>query len=703
MANSKESLFIKNIEFENFGAYYGHFNFNFSNDPKKSITIILGDNHAGKTTLHDLIHWGLYGEVKEKIVFETNQELEDIVDEGLMNTSVIKKLSKGESATTFVKIELHDSNGVKFELKRELTATLNRESTKKKFDELNNSKVPDGLDFEMNSSLRYRKNDKLERTTVKNVIESYIQDPFPYILRDHFLFDGELLDDFSKSKPQNLIQQGIEKITGLHILDFLSDNCKDFYLELQNEIGSTQLKAKPIQGLVEQARKDKKIKNEALEKLIKELSIKNNRYETVIKTLDRNDSTKIMKTTFKKLEESQKILRGGYTKNSINFKEDLFEKIPELLMRDTLLQFESICARLEEEDKFPPAFPRHAVDKILNSNPLKCVCGREFEKSDEKDTPYKILSELRERTVSEEITQGVPIGRSTVDLLLNKLNYKELSDKFAEFKKTRKELEEDIESNTIEIKKAESKLLKIDDAVMDALLEEKKLLRDKISLLDSEKQELEEDLENIEKDLRSNEKKLDNAIEKDAKHETEYNEIIIAKTISKLVKERREVLLDELRTEAIKYTSKYFLASAPGKETFSTVRITPNYSVHGVGLDGDLKKLSKGQGHTLGLSFISAMREITNLNTFLIIDSPLHNISGQFRNEISDVLCKYLPDVQLTLIMTDTEYLYGDDDNAPVNKIFRQSGRVWKEFEIKISKSEDGIETREIKEVERND
>ena len=49
--------------------------------------------------------------------------------------------------------------------------------------------------------------------------------------------------------------------------------------------------------------------------------------------------------------------------------------------------------------------------------------------------------------------------------------------------------------------------------------------------------------------------------------------------------------------------------------------------------------------------------------------------------------------------MTDTEYLYGDKKNAPVQNIFRDSGRVWKEFEIKESVTAEGITTRTIEEI----
>jgi len=698
---SKERLLIKNIEFENFGPFYGKFDISFSDDPKKSITIIMGDSNEGKTTLHDLIHWGLYGVVKQPFDLDTISEIgiEDITDEGVMNNKAMKKLSKGESCTTSIKMELYDSKGLKFEIKRELVATLNRESNKKKFDELNNSRVPDGLDFEpIKSGLKFRRKGKLERTSDDTTIQKYISDPCPQILRDHFLFDGELLDDFRQSKSMSLIEKGIERISGLHLLDNLANSSGDFYKSLQSTIGSTQLKAKPFQALVDQGRKDIKGHEKEIEDDTKSLAKKNTRFETIIKILSKHESSRILQEAIKKLEEGLTELKKSNFKNSTEFKEFLFDKMPDLLLKDTFIEFEQICDRLAKENKFPPPFTRVAVDSILNSNPLTCVCGRKFEKNDDKDSPYQILNELKVRTVDETITQGVPVGISIIDGVINRLQHNELSETYNNFKKNRFETEEKIESITIQIRKSEDELKGFDPGKLDDLIDEKRNLKDEVSNDALDLQGKKEDLEGEKLNLRSNERKLEGALEKDERFESEINQIQIAKALSKLVKHRRKILVDELRNRTEQNTSKYFLESAPGKEDFSGVKITPNYYVHGVGLDGDFKKLSKGQAHVLGLSFITGMREITNINTFLVIDSPLHNISGQFRNEVSEVLCKYLPGVQLTFLMTDTEYLYGDKDNEPVKEIFRLSGRVWKEYKITTIKK-DGTVTRQIKEV----
>ena len=61
-------------------------------------------------------------------------------------------------------------------------------------------------------------------------------------------------------------------------------------------------------------------------------------------------------------------------KNNETMKDMLFEKIPQILLRDTLQKSEDIFARLEDEDQIPPSISRGALDKILGTVPLRCMC-----------------------------------------------------------------------------------------------------------------------------------------------------------------------------------------------------------------------------------------------------------------------------------------------------------------------------------------
>ena len=78
---------IEKIRLYNFMRYKGEMEINFSCDDEKNVTVILGDNTFGKTTIAQAFRWGLYGRVKP-----TNYT-EDIKDIVLLNREVISGMS----------------------------------------------------------------------------------------------------------------------------------------------------------------------------------------------------------------------------------------------------------------------------------------------------------------------------------------------------------------------------------------------------------------------------------------------------------------------------------------------------------------------------------------------------------------------------------------------------------------------------------
>ena len=61
---------FERIEINNFRAYYGENILNFSVDEKKPLTMIVGDNGGGKSSLMRAIQWCLYSENIPKILHD---------------------------------------------------------------------------------------------------------------------------------------------------------------------------------------------------------------------------------------------------------------------------------------------------------------------------------------------------------------------------------------------------------------------------------------------------------------------------------------------------------------------------------------------------------------------------------------------------------------------------------------------------------
>ena len=159
-----------------------------------------------------------------------------------------------------------------------------------------------------------------------------------------------------------------------------------------------------------------------------------------------------------------------------------------------------------------------------------------------------------------------------------------------------------------------------------------------------------------------------------------------------LLKECRDSLVTDLRNKAAEKTTAYFLTLLSKKDDFFKVEIKQNYRTLALGHDEKSKDLSAGQTCCLALSYIAAIRDIAEKNYFMMIDSPLHNISQEERVDIARNLPKFLPRTQITLLVQDQEYTGASkraivgERIASVRETMIENKSVWKEYVLETSK-----------------
>jgi DNA sulfur modification protein DndD len=86
-------LRIESIELYNFRQYIGAQKIKFSQDPERNVTVLVGKNTSGKTTLIRAFEWCLYRTIR----FE---------DEILLNSQVAEHMNDGETQDVSVTISL---------------------------------------------------------------------------------------------------------------------------------------------------------------------------------------------------------------------------------------------------------------------------------------------------------------------------------------------------------------------------------------------------------------------------------------------------------------------------------------------------------------------------------------------------------------------------------------------------------------------
>src|SRR5690625_1129339 len=98
-------MIIKNLSLRNFRQFKNTPKIKFSNIMGSNITLILGDNTSGKSTLLQSFLWCLYG----KIEFESKEQL--------CNLEKINEMSEGEVTNVEVRITLAHQ-GIRYEIHR---------------------------------------------------------------------------------------------------------------------------------------------------------------------------------------------------------------------------------------------------------------------------------------------------------------------------------------------------------------------------------------------------------------------------------------------------------------------------------------------------------------------------------------------------------------------------------------------------------
>ena len=181
-------MLLKSIRLRNFRQFKGEQTITFSCDPERNVTVILGDNTSGKTTLVQAFIWALYG--------VTNFPTED-----LLNVHVAKQMHVGDEETVEVEICLNHDNTDYVIRRSEVYVCTNKDVRRRP------STLP---------QLWYKGEDgQIEPIREPVRINSTIQRILPKELSSYFFFDGERINTISRQQD---VTEAVQGLLGLTVL-----------------------------------------------------------------------------------------------------------------------------------------------------------------------------------------------------------------------------------------------------------------------------------------------------------------------------------------------------------------------------------------------------------------------------------------------------------------------------------------------------
>ena len=183
-------MLIKSLKMQNFRQFKGNTAVDFSCDPNQNVTIILGDNTFGKTTLLQAFNWCFY----ETVMFDNNPDF-------LLNLEVANGMTNGDAETVSVEIcVIHNSVEYVISRSQQYICANNKVSGAKKSQVKVSYKQPDG------------QTESVRALEVQNVIENIL----PKDLSTYFFFDTERVRSISTRKD---VSDAVKGLLGLSIMD----------------------------------------------------------------------------------------------------------------------------------------------------------------------------------------------------------------------------------------------------------------------------------------------------------------------------------------------------------------------------------------------------------------------------------------------------------------------------------------------------
>lgn len=629
----------------------------FSLDKNANITLVLGDNTSGKTTILQSFLWCFFGKAK----FNSNDQL--------YNEENAREMKPRETREIEVSVELeHDD--MEFILARK--QLCEKQGTTARLTGPSRLRI-------------FRKNKLGEREEVRPVdVSKVMNDILPEDLSEYFFYDTERFGNITEKKDVTAAVKGLLGLTILeNALDHLGRRTQSgsvvgrFYNDLNHE-GNKDINRIKLE--INQLDKNIMSCKEQIEQTNVEIENYNGRLKSKEERLRAHAETMNIQ---RRIDEQRK----QFTKNeaeirnlNIRFLKDFQNNPLYYFMNPLILEAESTLVGTKIEEDFIRGMDATSIDNIIERG--YCVCGTQIkEGSKEFGELQKALEVIPPQSIGGLVNQFQSLLRNNINRGSN--FYSSLTSTF----KTRIKLKKENEELNHEITRLEDKIKGIDNAKdLQAQVDN---IRATINSLKRRKMRLEEvDLKELENRL--NEKQND--LSANLRISEQNKEILTLLKYAEKVTEWFQKDYDErnaqIRSSLEEKVNYYFKSIYHGNRR---VKIDEKYRVKLLSADNEdlVTDESAGLETVKNFAFIAGLVDLAKEKLEeghkksdhhieysmeedypLVLDAPFSNVDEKHVLNIS----KVLPIVasQLILIVMDKDWNYAAEElQNKVGKTYR--------------------------------
>lgn len=350
---------IKTIEYENFRNFRDHGIIKCSTDGK--VTIVYGKNGDGKTTLHQLFQWIIYGQVR----------FNKTTTEHLYNLSLEAEKTYGDTFDVLGRIDfIHD--GEDYSLTRRYTYKKGIEDSEIIDRELSLQK--------MDSEYNWKKVDRPQET---------IEKLLPSGLAEYFFFDGEsmIADLRVKGKDSaSKLRKALFSMFDLDVIEAALDHIGKVELKT-TVLGKLYLSKGTIASGSEISSTKTNIENaqntiQMIEDKVAEADKEKQEMKDIVTATSEEIGNTKSKEEYERQRRDLKKQRDLFLSNARNdqehFGDVVMEMFPHLLISKSVIEARGKLNLKVNSSKLPTGVNKRLITYLLKASTNECICGREL-------------------------------------------------------------------------------------------------------------------------------------------------------------------------------------------------------------------------------------------------------------------------------------------------------------------------------------
>lgn len=422
-------MIIKKIILKDFRQYKGRQEIKFSTDSKRNVTVLLGLNTSGKTTIIEAFKWCLY----DKTTYKKRD---------LINVQTEQDLGINENSQIYVEITLVHEN-IEYIVKR----VQNYRKVGRNKTSLRDSRL----------FLSYKEKSGELKHIGSDDSQNRINRILPAELADYFFFDGERIGDIGNRMD---IKNAVEGLMGLDVITEIKErldpkrkNSVINKFETELDIGTDRNAEELTKNISEQ--QDKLEKYEKEMKVVEdEIKYYKSKFKKISDKIEANKSVgekqKERRTLEGDLKKDIETLNGLFSRIRKNFIEKSFDYFAIPLVRKA----NNILNDTEKEVEGIVGMSAKSIDHIIDRG--VCICGNDLidnEKArdrvlDEKRLlpPYHIGTMVNEMKTSLRYIEDRGYNFKD-DILLDFTRYEDMRKEIIEKEKTLENISKSLEGN----------------------------------------------------------------------------------------------------------------------------------------------------------------------------------------------------------------------------------------------------------------